>query len=265
MMACFASTRICRLSEFLNLRPENVRNSTRLPADDEGRRQGAARAPAPVARSGRVPVSLSRSVVQRRLARLGRRVGVRLHPHLLRSTAATHMAEKGIELSVIQDILDHHHEAVPRGLGRAEAVRDRRPRLNKGEAPGHRSTRGLRMRAMGYPLTAAPPATASPGSLAQVRLDAGGVGLVRHVAARRWFLVMESVVDEAADYDEDDDANDPRNKGADDLDKRLVPPSMTLRPCERGPRPRGGRGLRRLQSSTRRPFPAGGRPGLRSG
>jgi integrase len=96
-----------RVSEFCALRPEHVRGDTiYLPRTKSGLREH----PLPLHPSldpSDLPIGWAASTLQIRFRSLSRRVGFRVHAHLLRSTAATHMLEAGTDVTVVQQILGH--------------------------------------------------------------------------------------------------------------------------------------------------------------
>jgi hypothetical protein len=50
---------------------------------------------------------MNKELIDRRLRALGKRLGIRLHPHRLRHTAATELINANCELTTIQKVLGH--------------------------------------------------------------------------------------------------------------------------------------------------------------
>jgi integrase len=97
----------CRVSEYVALRPEHVVNGTiYLPTTKTGQREHPVPLHPSLDPSG-LPTPWTRHEIERRFRFLGHKLAFRLHPHLLRSTAATNMLEAGVELHVVQSILGH--------------------------------------------------------------------------------------------------------------------------------------------------------------
>jgi integrase len=96
-----------RLGEFMALRPGHVEDGKLLlPRTKTGLEEHRIPLHSSLDPST-LPFPRKRTWVQKRLRLLGERLGFRVHAHVLRSTAATHMLERGVTVPVLQRILGH--------------------------------------------------------------------------------------------------------------------------------------------------------------
>ena len=56
---------------------------------------------------GRSRGKYSKKSVQKVMERIGKKIGIRVHPHMLRHSFATHLLEQGIDIRYIQKLLGH--------------------------------------------------------------------------------------------------------------------------------------------------------------
>lgn len=98
-MVAFSGKTAMRLNEYLKQRPDIKINGAYMQYPSE--------TPLFASRKGK-PERLSKTAVETMMRELGKRSGVvRVHPHLLRATFATRLAEKDTDIGVIAKLLGH--------------------------------------------------------------------------------------------------------------------------------------------------------------